>query len=376
MSHDKTSPQKSESHVPMGSTIGIVVGGQLGRMAALAAAPLGYRVHVYNDAPDSPTAQICSQETVAPYDDEAALEAFARSVDVVTYEWENIPLETLRIIERHCVVRPSPDILEISQDRALEKQFANDAGLETAPWVEVDSLEALRQAVIDLGTPCIIKSARFGYDGKGQVKISSPDQVEQAWEDLGKVRCIVEGLIDFRAELSVIIARSPSGQVAIFDPVENHHVEQVLEATYAPARIEAPILARAVEIAQTLAGTMNLEGLLAVELFLTNDDRLLINEVAPRPHNSGHWTIDACHTSQFEQFVRAICNLPLGSPARHSDAIMHNLLGPIGPRWLETLQQPTTKLHLYGKKDARPGRKTGHITRVLPLTEINAAILE
>lgn len=369
------SAKTTDSYVPMGATIGMVAGGQLGRMAALAAASLGYRVHVYHDEADSPTAQVCALETVAPFDDEDALERFARSVDIVTFEWENIPLETLRVIERHCEVRPSPDLLEIAQDRVREKTFINDVGLGTAPWCEVDSLEGLREAVKTLGTPCMLKTARFGYDGKGQVRIDTGGEVDGAWKAIGEVRAVVEGFVDFEREISVVIARSPRGQIAVYDPVENHHVDQVLETTYAPARVEPAILERAVALSVTLAEAIELEGILGVELFLTGDGELLVNEIAPRPHNSGHWTIEACHTSQFEQYIRAVCNVALGSPVRHSDARMHNLLGPIGPRWLESLQDPLCKVHIYGKKELRPGRKTGHVTCLSPLSQGKAAVL-
>jgi 5-(carboxyamino)imidazole ribonucleotide synthase len=358
------------------ATIGMVAGGQLGRMTALAAAPLGYQVHVYHDSPGSPTAQVCARETVAPFDDAAALEAFAKACDVVTFEWENVPVETLRIIGRHAVVRPSIALLEIAQDRAREKQFAAQLGLGTAPWREVCSLPELEQAVEELGTPCILKTARLGYDGKGQFKINDAKQASEAWQAVGEVRCVLEGVVDFRAELSVIVARSPSGQIAVYDPVENRHVDQILDSTHAPAAVEPSILSDAVSLAMAMAEGLGLEGVLGIELFLTGQGQLLVNEIAPRPHNSGHWTLDACHTSQFEQFVRAICDLPLGSPRRHSDAVMQNLLGPVEPRRSEALADPAVKVHVYGKSEQRPGRKTGHLTRLLPRSAVEAALLK
>ncbi|MFW5967957.1 MAG: 5-(carboxyamino)imidazole ribonucleotide synthase, partial [Persicimonas sp.] len=265
-------------------------------------------------------------------------------------------------------VYPDPSILATAQDRLAEKRFVNEAGVATTDFSEVATLEELEEAVDRIGTPCVIKSARFGYDGKGQAAIETLDEVETAFEEIGRRRAVVEAFVDYTCEMSVIVARSPSGQIAVYDPVENEHVEHVLHTTEAPAQVAPEVCERAVEIAITLADAFDLVGVLAVELFLTRDDRLLVNEVAPRPHNSGHWTIDACHTSQFEQFVRAICDLPLGSPGRHSDAVMDNLLGPIGERWLEALDDPEANLHLYGKREAYAGRKMGHVTRLRPPT--------
>lgn len=364
------------SPVPLGSTIGIVGGGQLGRMAAMAAARLGYRVHVYSLEPNGPTEQVCDRATIADFDDEDALGNFAEQVDVVTFEWENIPVRTLKFLNELHPVRPSWEIQEMAQDRAAEKFFINEAGIATTDWQEVETLDELRETVSEIGTPCVLKSARFGYDGKGQVAIESLDDVEDAWRDIGEVRSVVEAFVDFKAEMSSIVARSPSGQIAVFDAVENHHVEHVLDTTYAPAKAPLDVCQRASDIAVTLAENLELEGVLAVEYFQTQDDRLLVNEVAPRPHNSGHWTIDACHTSQFEQFIRAVCNLPLGSPRRHSDAITQNLLGPIGDRWLETLEDPEANLHIYGKRDAYPGRKMGHVTRLSPLSDTHVSQLD
>jgi 5-(carboxyamino)imidazole ribonucleotide synthase len=369
------------SRIPTGSTIGMLGAGQLGRMTAMAAAPLGYRLHVYSPKPnrpkqESPTAEVCAEVTSADWDDKAALERFAKSVDVITYEWENVPVDTLEYLQQFRQVHPSPHILRIAQDRLAEKRFINDAGVETTGFAEVETLDELRDAVADIGTPCVIKSARFGYDGKGQASIKSPDDIEAAWTEIGERRAVVEAFVDYFCEMSVIIARSPSGQLAVYDPVSNNHVAHVLDTTEAPAPVEPEICERAVTIARTLADAFDLVGILAVELFLTNDGRLLVNEVAPRPHNSGHWTIDACHTSQFEQYVRAVCDLPLGSPKRHSDAIMQNLLGPIGERWLHVLEDdPEANLHLYGKKDAYPGRKMGHVTRLTPLSGEDYAYL-
>ncbi len=361
--------------VEPGGTIGMVGGGQLGRMTALAAAPLGLRVHVYTPEEDSPTAQVCARATVADWDDKDALERFAHSVDVITYEWENIPVDTLEYLQQFGRVYPSPNILRVAQDRLDEKRFVNDAGVPTAEFVEVENFEELRPAVERIGTPCVIKSARFGYDGKGQATITGEADLEEAWQAIGQRRAIVEAFVDYTCEMSVIIARSPSGELAVYDPVLNNHVQHILDTTEAPAPVDPDVCERAVEIARTLADAFRLVGVLAVELFLTGDGRLLVNEVAPRPHNSGHWTIDACHTSQFEQFARAVCNLPLGSPRRHSDAIMQNLIGPIGHRWRDALDDPEASLHIYGKKEAYAGRKMGHVTRLEPLSEAEFAYL-
>lgn len=370
-----TEQSANAKRIPTGSTIGMLGAGQLGRMTAIAAAPLGYKLHVFSPKEESPTAQVCAESTVADWDDKEALVAFADSVDVITYEWENIPVETLEYLEDYGEVYPSPHILKIAQDRLAEKRFVNDAGVSTAPFAEVETLDELRDAVADIGTPCVIKSARFGYDGKGQATIETSDDIDEAWTTIGERRAVVEGFVDYACEMSVIIARSPSGQLAVYDPVLNNHVEHVLDNTEAPSPADPAICERAVEIARTLAEAFDLVGILAVELFLTRDDELLVNEVAPRPHNSGHWTIDACHTSQFEQFVRAVCDLPLGSPKRHSDAVMTNILGPIGDRWLEALEDPEANLHLYGKKEAYAGRKMGHVTRLRPLSDADYALL-
>jgi 5-(carboxyamino)imidazole ribonucleotide synthase len=347
----------------------MVGGGQLGRMAAMAAARLGYRVHVYSLERHGPTEQVCERATIADFDDEDALGEFAEQVDVVTFEWENVPVRALKFLSKLHPVRPSWKILEMAQDRAAEKFFINEAGIATTDWQEVETLDELEQAAEEIGTPCVIKTARFGYDGKGQVTIETLDDLEQAWKDVGEVRSVVEGFVDYEAEMSTVVARAPSGQIAVYDAVENHHVEHILDTTYAPASADPGVCARATDIAVALAEALDLEGVLAVEYFLTKDGGLLVNEVAPRPHNSGHWTIDACHTSQFEQFIRAVCNLPLGSPRRHSNAIMQNLIGPIGGRWLEALEDPEANLHLYGKHEAYPGRKMGHITRLTDLSD-------
>lgn len=366
--------------LPPGSTIGIIGGGQLGRMAALAAARLGYRVHVFCPETDSPTSQVAAAATVAAYTDLAALEAFARSVDVVTFEFENIPAESVKLLASHVPVRPSWKVLEVAQDRIHEKRFFNDIGIATAPWAEIASAEELKQAVARIGRPSVLKTTRLGYDGKGQVKITADTDLDQAWSLMGNAGearpsnemsapptvGVLEGFIDFAGEISVIVARGLDGDLAAFDPAWNVHANHILDTTTIPAPIDAALADAAMAVARKAAEALDLVGLLAVELFVTKDGRILANEMAPRPHNSGHWTIDACVTDQFEQFIRAVCGLPLGSAERHSDAVMKNLIGDDVNAWLDILKDPGAKLHLYGKAEARSGRKMGHVTRIIP----------
>lgn len=356
----------STSIIPPGSVIGIVGGGQLGRMTAVAAAELGYRVHVFTPETNSPTEQVCENAFVAPYGDEAAIEAFGKSVDVITFEFENIPAETVRKLSRHAPVRPGWRCLEICQDRVKEKTFANGLGVETAPWVEVRSADELAGAIAKLGAPAILKTNTLGYDGKGQVRIRPETDPADAWAELGADVGILEGFVDFTLEVSVITARRPSGEMASFDTVENRHKDGILDVTIAPAPISPALADKARAVAQKLTEAMDMVGLLAVEMFVTRDDHLLVNEMAPRPHNSGHWTQDGCTTSQFEQFVRAVTGLPLGSTRRHSDAVMKNLIGAEVEPWLDILSNPDNKLHLYGKSEARPGRKMGHVNHLYP----------
>jgi 5-(carboxyamino)imidazole ribonucleotide synthase len=359
--------------LPPGSTVGIIGGGQLGRMAALAAARLGYLVHIFSPERNGPAAQVAAASTVADYTDEAAIEAFARTVDVVTFEFENIPAESVRLMASHVPVRPCWSVLEVAQDRIREKRFFNAIGIETAPWREVTTLEQLRQAVAELGRPAVLKTARQGYDGKGQVKIVAETDLAQAWAALGHGLSaggsgVLEGFIDFLGEISVIVARGIDGGWAAFDPVWNVHHNHILDTSTAPAPISPELAAAAMDIAHRSAEALGVVGLLAVELFVTKDG-LLANEMAPRPHNSGHWTMDACVTDQFEQFIRAVCGLPLGSPERHSDAVMTNLIGDDVLQWLDILGDTRARLHLYGKAEARPGRKMGHVNRISPRSD-------
>ncbi len=315
-----------------GGTIGILGGGQLGRMTALAAATLGYRCHIFCPEPDSPAKRVTPFATTAEYDDRAALRKFAAAVDVVTFEFENVPAETVDILAALKPVRPGPDALRIAQDRLKEKDFLRAIDVATARYQEVASEEALSRALRDVGLHGVLKTVRLGYDGKGQVMIRPDTDLTAAWRQMGAELGILESFVDFACEISVIVARGMNGASATYVPVENQHSHHILDTTIAPARIAPEIAMRA----------------------------------EARPHNSGHWTIDACVTSQFEQFVRAICGLPLGSPERHSDAVMKNLIGDDVARWREALNEPTAKLHLYDKGQPRPGRKMGHVTRLLP----------
>jgi 5-(carboxyamino)imidazole ribonucleotide synthase len=355
--------------LPPGSTIGILGGGQLGRMTALAAASLGYRSHIFTPERDSPGSQVTPLATIAEYHDEAALARFAGAVDIVTFEFENIPAQTVEHLAAiGCPVRPGPSVLRITQDRLLEKNFLRSIGVATAAYHDVDGLPELQAAVHDIGGLAVLKTVRMGYDGKGQVMIGPDTDLTEAWRRLGTSTAILEGFVDFTCELSVIVARTADGAEATYPAVENRHAHHILDTTTAPARIAPEVAERADAIARHIADRLDLVGVLAVEMFLLGNGELLVNELAPRPHNSGHWTIDACRTSQFEQLTRAVCGLPLGSTERHSDAVMKNLIGADVDTWRDWLDDPAVKLHLYGKAEARPGRKMGHATRLLPKT--------
>jgi len=355
-----------------GATIGILGGGQLGRMIALAAARLGYRCHVFCQSADEPAAQVAHRTTLAAFDDEAALDGFAASIDVATLEFENIPLACVEHLARHVAVCPGAQALAVAQDRVAEKAFVNATGIATAPYRAVADRAALTAAVAALGTPAVLKTARLGYDGKGQVAIGRDTDLDQAWQDCGggpsTSGAILEGFVTFEREISVIAARGLDGALTAYVPVENRHVHHILDETIVPAPLAPAVAAAAGDIAQRLAQALDLVGLLAVEMFVAADGAVLVNEVAPRPHNSGHWTIDACTVSQFEMLVRAICGLPLGSPERHADARMKNLIGAAVDDWPRYLADPAARLHLYGKAEVRPGRKMGHVTWLAPRT--------
>ena len=356
------------SHVvPPGGTIGILGGGQLGRMLAMAAARLGLKCAIYSPDPDSPAFQVCDSHVVAPYSDHDALVAFARGVDVVTYEFENVPGDAAAVLSGLKSVRPSPTALSVIQDRHAEKSFARARGIATTPFALIDSDESLRVALTSVGTPSVLKTARLGYDGKGQRIVRTPEALGAAWAELKRAPCILEGFVDFSRELSVVAARGQDGHVACYDLVENRHENHILRTTLAPARAPQRTRDEAIEIATRLLAAFDYVGVMAVEMFETRDGRLLVNEIAPRVHNSGHWTIDACAVSQFEQHIRAVCGWPLGDTTRHSDVVMTNLLGDEVAAWRSLATEPSTAVHLYGKGEARSGRKMGHVTRLHPL---------
>lgn len=353
--------------IPSGSTIGILGGGQLGRMTAMAAARLGYRCHIFCSGADEPATDVAAAHTISTFDNRAALEIFAAAVDVVTLEWENVPLAALDILRAKVAVHPSAEVLRVAQDRESEKTFVRNLDIGTADFIIVNSAAELQQAMRNFSLPAILKSTRMGYDGKGQVKIDAATDPLVAWRDMGGQVGILESFVDFACEISVIVARRADGASAVYPPVQNVHRNHILAETHAPAGISPPIAHEAEQIARLLAEKLNVIGLLAVEMFVLRQPdaqgrHVLVNEIAPRPHNSGHWTIDACACSQFEQLVRAVCGLPLGStqPLRH--AVMHNLIGEDVKRWPEFLANPNACLHLYGKGDIRPGRKMGHVT--------------
>ncbi len=351
--------------LPPGSVIGIVGGGQLGRMSAMAAARLGYLVHVFDPEAGGPASQVSAFSTVAGFDDQAALRRFAEAVDVVTFEFENVPAAGLELLASLRPVRPGPKILRISQDRVLEKSFLNENGVPTAPWTEVRDLAGLEAAVARLGLPSVLKTTRLGYDGKGQAMLRTPGDVGPAFERLAPKPLVLEGFVDFACEISVVVARGTDGARVSFDPVENRHKNHILDMTLAPAPLPLDVLAEATRLGRLVAEKLDLVGLLAVEMFVTAEGGLLVNEIAPRPHNSGHWTIDACPASQFEMHVRAVTGLPLPPAVRHSDAVMKNLVGPEDmAEWDAVVATPGLIAHHYGKAEARPGRKMGHFTRL------------
>ncbi len=354
-----------------GKTIGILGGGQLGRMLAQAAQTLGYRIHVYELAGASPAADVAEMETRAPYEDLAALRAFARSVDVATYEFENIPGEALEAVEAIVELQPGAGILRICQNRWREKAWLKANGFPHAAYAE--ALEGdVETAVRQVGLPCVVKTADFGYDGKGQMKIANPDDLARAAAIFRGRRCVVERWIEFEREISVICARTRSGETCPFPVAENIHTNHVLDVSIVPARIAPSVAEQARGLAVRIAERLGLVGLVAVEMFLTRGGELVVNELAPRPHNSGHWSIDGCETSQFEQLVRVLCGLPLGPVGVRRPTVMVNILGDawkgregvvVGdPDWLAVLAEPRAKLHLYGKPEPRPGRKMGHFT--------------
>ena len=351
-----------------GGRIGVLGGGQLGRMLALAAARLGYRVHVYApDAEDGPAGLVAAARTAADYGDRRALAAFAQSVDVVTFEFENLPVEALEALAALRPVRPSPSALAVTQDRLLEKRFLREAGIAVPAFVQVDGPADFVGAAETTGLPAVLKTRRFGYDGKGQARVMAASELPAAWRAIGEAPAILEAFVPFEREISVVAARGQDGGFACYPPAENRHENHVLRTSVAPASLPPEVAEEAGAIARRLLERLDYVGVLGVEMFLEKGGRLSVNELAPRVHNSGHWTLDGAVTSQFEQHVRAVCGLPLGAPDALARAEMTNLLGDEVEGWRAILAEPGARLHLYGKAEARPGRKMGHVTRLSPL---------
>lgn len=346
-----------------GATIGILGGGQLGRMLAIAAARLGFHCHIYCPEAGSPAFEVARDHTLAAYEDETALSEFAGRVDVVTLEFENVPVAAFRFLASRVPVAPSADALEIAQDRLAEKSFANKLGLRTAPFADVTDAAALETGLARIGTPAILKTRRFGYDGKGQVKIMALAEAPSAFADLKGAPAILEGFVCFSREVSVIAARTAKGAFAPFDVTENEHRQHILDRSIAPAEVSAETRGKAIAAARALGEGLGYVGTFAVEFFVVGED-VIVNEIAPRVHNSGHWTLDGAITCQFEQHIRAIAGWPLGDPARIARVEMLNLVGENTARWEMLAAEPATKIHLYGKAETRPGRKMGHATRL------------
>ncbi len=360
-------PQHGRPILP-GATLGVMGGGQLGAMFAMAAKRMGYRVEAISDVVDCPCAVHCDRVHVVRYADRERLVEIARTLDVLTFEFENIPVEAARAMEAVIPVRPGPQVLHTTQDRSREKAFLVAHGFACAPHRVVCSQADLEAAVVEVGLPCVLKTAAFGYDGKGQRKIISADEIGSAWGAVGPVECVLEGWIDFDCEISVVAARGLDGTTAVFEPSRNAHANHILDVASAPSGLPEDVTASAREMTARILEKLDLVGVACVEFFVTRSGQVLVNEIAPRPHNSGHLTINACATSQFEQQVRAICGLPLGSPQQLAPAAIANLLGDCWqrgePDWAAALGVPGVSLHLYGKSDPRPGRKMGHLTAI------------
>jgi 5-(carboxyamino)imidazole ribonucleotide synthase len=349
-----------------GAAIGILGGGQLGRMLSVAASRLGYRCHIFEPGSGAPAGHVAERVTTASYDDHDALRAFAETVDVITYEFENVPTSALDLLESVKPIRPGREALRISQDRIIEKDFLSGLGLKTAPYAAVGSEAELTTALAEIGAPAILKTCRFGYDGKGQARLSGPQDVAAAWAAMQGAPSVLEGFVAFSHEVSVIAARGLSGEVACFDPGENVHREGILRTTTVPARLTPARRSDAVLIAANILNALDYVGVLGVELFVTPGG-LIVNEIAPRVHNSGHWTQQGCAVDQFEQHIRAIAGWPLGDGQRHADVVMENLIGDDMAHLPDLAKQPHTAIHLYGKADVKPGRKMGHVNRVILL---------
>jgi 5-(carboxyamino)imidazole ribonucleotide synthase len=354
-----------------GATVGILGGGQLGRMMAIAAAAYGLKTHIYAPDPESPAFEVAGRHTVGAYDDEAALVAFAAAVDVVTYEFENVPADTVHLLRRHVPLFPDDRALATTQDRLTEKTFVAGLGIPTAPFRDITSAADLEAGLAAFGRPAILKTRRFGYDGKGQVKIGPGDEAAAALAAIGHVPAILEGFVPFSREISVVAARGRDGTFAAYDVCENVHRHHILHTTTVPSAVSARLAEEAIAAARRIAEALAYVGVIAVEMFVVEgkgvaDERLVVNEIAPRVHNSGHWTIEGAVTSQFAQHIRAVCGWPLGSTRRTGRVEMRNLIGDDIASWHEMAREPELHLHLYGKGSARPGRKMGHLTRVVP----------
>lgn len=346
-----------------GSTIGILGGGQLGRMLSVAASRLGFKSHIFEPGANPPAADVAHRVTTAPYEDEAALTAFADTVDVITYEFENIPTSALDLLETLRPIHPGREALRISQDRLTEKAFLTDLGLAVAPYADVSDAASMAAAVEAIGTPSILKTRRFGYDGKGQARLKSPADAEQALADMQGAPAVLEGFVNFTCEISVIAARSSDGQVAAFDPGQNVHRDGILHTTTVPAKVPSKLQMDAVLMAAQILNKLDYVGVMGVEFFVTPQG-LIINEIAPRVHNSGHWTQNGCVSCQFEQHIRAVAGWPLGDGKRHSDVVMENLIGNDMDRMPELMADAACALHLYGKAEVKPGRKMAHVNRI------------
>jgi len=372
VNHAPSSPSSTRTLLP-GATIGVLGSGQLGRMFAMAARRMGYLVHTFSPETDTPTGQVADVEVTASYEDLDAVRDFASRVQVVTFEFENVPAATVEAINGIVPVRPDGAALYTTQHRLREKTFLQAAGIPIAPFRRVGTRAELDAALALIGYPAVLKTAGFGYDGKGQRLIKSATDATAAFESLGGREAVLEAFVDFEREVSVVCARGADGETAHFGVVENSHERHILDCSLAPARVSAQVARRATEIAGSLLEQLALVGVLCVEFFLTREGELYVNELAPRPHNSGHFTIDACRTSQFEQQVRAVCGLPLGATEQLRPAAMANLLGDLWqagePDWRAACAIPNVKLHLYGKHEARAGRKMGHLTALAPTTE-------
>lgn len=352
--------------LPAGSVIGILGGGQLGRMLSVAASRLGLRCHIFEPEAKPPAAHVADRVTTASCDDTDALAAFGASVDVITYEFENVPTSALDQLEQAAPIRPGRNALATSQDRLVEKEFLQRVGLEVAPFASVDTVEDLPVAMSNVGIPSILKTRRFGYDGKGQFRLTDANQAAAAMEALAHAPAVLEGWVNFDLEISVIAARSITGDVACFDPGHNLHENGILRTTTVPAPIASGLQGKAVAAATAILNALDYVGVMGVELFATGD-QILVNEIAPRVHNSGHWSQNGCAVDQFEQHIRAVAGWPLGDPARHSNVVMTNLLGDEIHNVPTLAQESHLAIHAYGKAEARPGRKMGHINRVTPL---------